>query len=130
MDWNEILLTVGLTMLGFAMAWLRKQKFADDALREVFLTMEGSAQAAKDSYMAALDLAKRPESDGGVEVTEEEKKQARKTAYNILLRNLSPAAMKYLGTKSEDLIEGWIGKYLDKVLGTGPVAPAKTSVKA
>lgn len=120
MNWNETLQTLILTvvpvLIGIAMRWLAKQKWAKDAEDAVFLAIEAATQRAKDKYLEEIVLAKAADSDGGVEVTAAEKSAARQKAFDIVMQSLKGPVLDYAKDTGEAVIKGLIGKALDKIL--------------
>lgn len=128
MDWNEVITSVVLVaipaLIGIAMKWFAAQKWAKDAEDQLFFAIEGAAQRAKDKYLEEIVLAQRPESDGGVVVTAAEKSIARDRALRYVYDNLKGPVLDYAKDKGENLLKGWIGKALDKILPKTETAPA------
>lgn len=132
MDWTDIITTLALVafvpLVGIAMKWLSAQKWAADAERDFFASVESGAQFAKDAYLLKIEQAKDPNSPGGAVVTEEEKQDARAEALRAAMQSMGIPALKYAKDKGEKFIMGWIGKYLDRILpGSGVVHEPGTS---
>lgn len=132
MDWQAtltpVILAVLTAILGLGMKWLGRQKWAQDAEREMFLAIEGAAQRVKDKYLAEIMAAKDAASDGGATVTPKEMSDARQKAFDIVLQSLKGPVLDYAKGKCEALLKGWIGTALDKILPhSGAPTPVDSS---
>jgi len=83
-------------------------------IRDFGIFIEGFGQRARTKYLEELMASKKPDSDGGVEITAAEISKLRQEMYDLFMDQAPVAIRDYALKLGSEVIKGFIGKHLEK----------------